>query len=507
MKGMGQGSDRPMMKRLSKILTILIIISALFNVIVLVVRIYSVTEEGRWGETTGMEWVALNIIYNVRKGLPCYHDINQNASVIVYNWGFYSIYGWVARVMNVSDNQFINLPRLLTLGCAVVGWAAMALWIRRRIAHWKESKIMQTVAAFAVSTNIWFGPFVGWWCLSARPDIPMAAAEVAGLSLARLAMRGRNTLLYICTAALFALAWSFKQNAIFVCLGVLLTVLLLGEWRFLLAGGLTFASVLIVTFAVAGPFYMEHVIWLPIIFERSLVAIARGVQSGFLTGFYVFVPVVFVAGMLFLRGEREELGLIVPWCISGLGSILFISAEGSSRNYLLSFYFIGGMVIVEEAGKFIKSEIRVRQGRVLMVALCILIALEGILAFSYLAYPNGFGRISVPVFTGSNPERFRLYLSEAKPIFIENAFDALPWNSGQTPSECIDTHFYLLLVRKGVLKETIEDRARRGYYAAAFVSSKSFVKAFKSGQYECVSVSADGVWQFRRNMERTSNRK
>jgi hypothetical protein len=110
----------------------------------------------------------------------------------------------------------------------------------------------------------------------------------------------------------------------------------------------------------------------------------------------------------------------------------------------------------------------------------------------------------VPFFPGASPAQRDLYLSAPHPKFIENSFDALPWNSGQTPSEAISGYYYFYLVKRGFYKQTIEDRAKRGYYASAFVSDPNFVKAFRSGQYDLVSLLPNGVLYFKRTEANTN---
>lgn len=485
------------MKVYNKFLSTLIIFSAVLNLTVLFTRINSVVQDGRLGETSGMECIALNGIYNVRRGFPCYHDLNQNASMPVYNYGFYTFYGLTARLANVKDDQFITFVRLVTLGFAVGICAAMTFWVQRTIPKWRNSGIMGVILAVSVSVSICFGPFVGWWCLSARPDIPMAIGELVGLAIAAIALKRRNLFLFICSAGIFALAWSFKQNAVFVFSGVLLLTLLLRQWRLFLLGSLTFISFVALIFALAGPFYVQHVFQALSVFSYSLTSVIREVQPAFLTGFYVFLPSIWVAGLLLLRG-RNEWSFLLPWFLSGLGSVLSLAAEGSSRNYLFTFYFISAVGIFYGISKILSGEISSQHKVKGLIGLIIVMVLGSGLTLFYLTFPNRFGRLTVPVFPGVNPSQLHIYLSAPKPKFIENPFYALPWNSGQAPSECIFPPYYLLLVKRGFIQETIEDRARRRHYASAFVSNPNFIKAFKSSEYNLISLLPNGVLYFER---------
>jgi hypothetical protein len=414
-----------------------------------------------------------------------------------YNYGFYLFYGVAAKLVNVSDDQFSTFVRILTFGCAVVGCAVMALWIQRAFLLLRNFGVVGIILAIAVSINVWFGPFVGWWCLSARPDITMASIELAGFAISLIAMKRKNIFLFICSAATFALAWSFKQSAVFVFGGVLIVVLLFREWRFFIVGGLTFMSFVAIIFVLAGPFYVQHVFQLLGVIGYSLSSLIRELQAAFVTGFYVFVPSTLAAGLLLLRG-RNELLFSLPWLLSGLGSFLSLAAEGSSRNYLFTFYFICALGILYGILKILSGEISFQRKARGLIVLIIVMVLGSGLTLSYLAFPDRFGRLTVPVFPGVNPSQLHIYLSAPKPKFIENPFYALPYNSGQVPSESIFIPYYRLLVKKGLIQETIEDRAGRGYYASAFVSNPSFVKAFESSGYDLVSLLPNGVVYFER---------
>ena len=461
-------------------------------------------QDGRWGETTGMEYATLNIIYNVQKGLPCFHDLNQNATIPVYNYGFYSFYGLIARLVNVGDEQFMTFVRLMTLGFAVAACTVMALWIKRTISNWRNSGIVGIILAISVSIIICFGPFIGWFNLSARPDIPKASTELAGLAVAIMAFKRKNLFLFLCSAGIFALAWSFKQNAVFVFLGVLLSALLFHQWRFFILGSLTFISFVALIFPLAGPFYIKHVFYVLGFFDYSLTSVIRQLQPAFLTGFYVLIPAIYIVCLILLSDVKAKSLFLLPWFLSGLGAISCLSLVGTSRNQFFTFYFISGVVILYGVAKILRGEICYRQRVNGLIALSIVIALGSILTLSYLVFPNRFGRITVPVFPGRSPSQRHLYLSAPEPKFIENPFDALPWNSGQTPSESINTYFYFSLVERGLLKETIEDRAHRGYYASAFVSSQQFVQAFKSSEYKLVSLLPNGVWYFKQTAKTSS---
>jgi len=457
--------------------------------------------DGRWGETTGMEYAVLNAIYNVRRGLPCYQDLNQNASIPVYNYGFYSFYGLTARLVNVGDDQYMTFVRLLTLGFAVGICAAMAFWVRRTIPNWRDSGIAGIILAISASVTICFGPFIGWFSLSARPDIPMVAAELTGFALAIIGLKRRNLFLFLCSAGIFALAWSFKQNAFSLFSGVLLLTLLLRQWRFFILSSLTFTSFVTLIFILAGPSYIKHAFYIFAFNNYSLTNIIRELQTALITGFYVLIPAIYVGYIIFKSDERADSLFILPWLLSGLGAVSCLVAIGTSRNHLFTFYYIGGLVVIYGIAKILRGEISFQKRLTGLIALSIVIALGAVLTLSYLLFPNRFGRITVPVFPGASPSQRHLYLSASEPKFIENPFDALPWNSGQIPSESINTYFYFSLVKGGMFKETIEDRAQRGYYASAFVSNQKFVQAFKSNKYDLVSLLPNGVWYFKRTAE------
>jgi hypothetical protein len=486
------------MKVCHRVLSTLIILFAVLNLTVLAIRINSVVVDGQWGETTGIEYATLNAIYNVRRGLPCYHDLDQNASIPVYNYGFYSFYGLLARLANIGDDQFMTFVRFLTLGFCISGCLVMAIWIRKTIPNWRMSRILGVILALSVSINIFFGPFVGWFNLSARADILVILAELSGFTIAIIALNQGKLLLFLCSTVIFFLAWSFKQNTIFVFSGVLVLTLMLRRWLFFVLGSLTFMSFVILIVILAGPFYIKHVFQIVQFVEYSLTNIIRELPSAFLTGFYLFIPAIYIGYLLLVKGERKDSVFLIPWLFGGLGAIYCLGGSGASRNQLLTFYVIGGSVIIYGISKMLKGEVHFQNKLAGVISLILIVALGTVLTLSYLIFPNRFGRITVPVFPGVSPAQRDLHLSAPNPKFIENSFGALPWNSGQTPSEAISNYYYFDLVKKGIFKQTIEDRAKCGYYASAFVSDPNFVKAFRSKEYDLVSLLPSGVLYFKR---------
>jgi hypothetical protein len=232
--------------------------------------------------------------------------------------------------------------------------------------------------------------------------------------------------------------------------------------------------------------------------EHSLTNIIREIQPAFLTGFYLFIPAISIGYLLLVRGKRKDSMFLIPWFFGGLGAIYCLGGSGASRNQLFTFYFIGGGIMIYGLSKILRGEVYFQKKLMGMISLIVVVGLGTVLTLSYLLFPNRFGRITVPFFPGASPAQRDLYVSAPNPKFIENSLDALPWNSGQTPSEAISDYYYFDLVKKGFFNQTIEDRAKLGYYASAFVSNSNFVKAFRSGEYDLVSLLPNGVLYFKR---------
>ena len=127
-----------------------------------------------------------------------------------------------------ADSGNCRVGRLLTAAGTLAGaWILFAAL--RRISR-------QAAFAAAVATFVFFGPLVGWWAHTVRPDAWALAFEAAGAGAILIWRRGRPGLALIASLAFFYAAWSCKQT-FFVCLAS--TVLFLAaraQWR--LAAGL-----------------------------------------------------------------------------------------------------------------------------------------------------------------------------------------------------------------------------------------------------------------------------
>jgi hypothetical protein len=171
-------------------------------------------------------------------------------SAAYFNWLFYASYAVPAKaaVALADDAAIPRAGRLFTAIGALVGAGAL-FWILRSI------QPSQALLAGGMASYVYFGPLIGWWAHTIRPDVWALALETAGLGVLLLNHRRRPIVATMSSCVLFYAAWSFKQTYV---LGLGTALLFLGwrrQWR--LAGILALGNVMlwVLSFLMLGPSY------------------------------------------------------------------------------------------------------------------------------------------------------------------------------------------------------------------------------------------------------------
>src|SRR5262249_3321664 len=118
-------------------------------------------------------------------------------------------------------------PTILRLTSSA--WAAVGCGITYRFFLARRPSLpFSKILAMSFSTVIWFGPLLGWWTLTARPDIAAACLELAALGYLATHWETLSPRSAFTGGVLCFLAWSFKQTDVSVLLAA---ALLLGRER------------------------------------------------------------------------------------------------------------------------------------------------------------------------------------------------------------------------------------------------------------------------------------
>ena len=201
--------------------------------------------------TSGFEEESFFALWRAAHGQAIYTEATRQPYAAAYfNWLFYAGYrGPVAAAMRTGGDAAIpRAARLVTaagalLGCGMLGWL---LW---RVLPGYPA------AAAGLASFVFFGPLVGWWAHSVRPDAWALALECAALAGLLSLYRERPVAAALLACLLFYGAWSFKQTYVLGLGSAGLFLLLRRQWRtfaLLLAGSVALWAV---TFIAGGEAY------------------------------------------------------------------------------------------------------------------------------------------------------------------------------------------------------------------------------------------------------------
>ncbi len=201
--------------------------------------------------TSGCEGESFYAIWRAVHGETIYTDAARLPYGAAYfNWLFYAGYAGPVRaaVNRIDDTVIPRAGRLVTAAGALLGVGGL-FWLLSRVLRG------QWLTAAGVATFVYFGPLVGWWAHTVRPDVWALALETTGLALLLLNYQRRPLAAVLTSCLLFYGAWSFKQTYVLGLGGAVLFLLFRRQWRW--AGILSGGSVVLwcLTFLTLGPSY------------------------------------------------------------------------------------------------------------------------------------------------------------------------------------------------------------------------------------------------------------
>lgn len=303
--------------------------------------------------TSGWEQGPLLTIWKVMHGEPVFHDRHLFPfDVTVFNWLFYHLYGLLSGLVlagwSLDDAWIPTIGRLLTLSGAVVGVTACVALFRQVLGPEGSGRVggLTWLSALFVMT----GPLIGWWAVTVRPDVwAMALEAVAAWLFWHGWRRGRPAWGALAAAVPLYMAWSCKQTAITILIGLGLFLLAKRQWRGVAALAAGFALPVAVTFAVGGPVYVNSLLMRDYPMDYSL-AHALGVAAN--AGVKTLAPLgaclvaTLVAALVPEVRRRaladERLALAGLCSAAGLGVAGLTSLQtGSAENY----YFTASVFI------------------------------------------------------------------------------------------------------------------------------------------------------------------
>lgn len=452
--------------------------------------------------TTGGETESLLVIWKHTQGMPLYSDSSRIPfSAAYYNFLFYRLYGAAAavifRITGLSAEWLPTIGHVLTLIIALGGIAA-AYWALISIcgpgdAAWRR-------LCFAYAVFLFAGPQVGFFALSARPDVPALLLEVVAVAWCW-KMRERLSWMPLLATAVCAYgAWAFKQSFVLALLTLCIYLAVVRSFRSLLALAALTAALGGVTFWAGGAGYRAGV------FE-----VAAGASTdlrwlaGNLWGFTAkYTPVWIPAVLLPFTGLRWKWPVDRgPIALAAIGCVVcFLAASagaakaGAGDNYFFTTAFFMAMLVLLALKQPVADSGRqvLKTG---IVAGCFLQLVGLVLIFSALR-----GALWLRPMHKENIALRACLAGYGRPLFIDNSYLALPWMSGGDSSFVLPTLYGVERVRgRSFEADGVGGLIERGFFQTVALQSgvesfdgarlSRYQKADRCGSYDVYRLRPD----------------
>lgn len=374
--------------------------------------------------TSGAEWESLLPLWRKAHGAAAYLDRHAPPfNSAHYNWLFYELFGTVpGRLMALlgwGDAWLPTVARHVSiLGMAVGVWFG---WRTLRAA----APAYGGMVTLALAVLVAVGPVVGWWGLTARPDLLAMTFEIVAVA-AFLALVERRPVAAALAAALFCyLAWSLKQINVTAAGGIGLTLLYRRQWRaaFVLAGASVAAWV--TTFAVGEAQFVRNLLFsgYPIVyvFERLLRNLGNLTVKilPILLPLAVLAPLWFRHWRVMLARPHGQLGLFGS-LVAGVLTIPTSAHTGAAENYYFTLVFFLALLLSATLAELAPGQ--ERRPRLAMAVGWVASVVLSLLVLS--------GKVGVTDLRAEDALYRRMQTCLApvpRPLFVDVRYMALPW--------------------------------------------------------------------------------
>ncbi len=290
--------------------------------------------------TSGDELSSHLAIWRYVNDLSIYTDRFQTPYYFAgYNWLYYHFYGFVVQttlnVVGTHDAWIPTIARLITvMGCILGSWTAYHLL--------RISECNRTIC-FSLAVFLFYGPLVGFWGLTVRPDIWVITLELMGIYVF-LKYFDKNIVLSVISAAIiFYLVWSFKQSGVIGLCSV--GTFLLIKKRIDLA--ILYATIIslfwFLTFYFGGENYYNSIFFTGV---EMVFTLERGIRNAFnFTAKFLPIIIIFIIFVFSIvrTGSYSKLyrdnnalfaitGVLISLCLAIPASM----QTGASENYFFS---------------------------------------------------------------------------------------------------------------------------------------------------------------------------
>jgi len=323
----------------------------LFTLILFVIRLYN-TFSIQHSLTGGIEdegllaiWLTknTNFFQNHYLFFPTIENFdNKIFNLFQYNWLWYIANSYLValfeNIFSLSDKYFANLVRVNNLIFSVISLVILYLICPKQ-------KISPKIN-FIFSFFIIFGPLIGFWNISAKPDMAFLMFEIFAIYLIIKNINKLNWKNILFITLVLYLSWSMKQTSIITSIAFFI-YLILKKNTIIFFYFFFFLTLIIVTFVIGGETYISNLLWLNAKTNFSLLHFLKLFFSSILK----ILPLVVLSLLILISLKKEKkiqiknnnilLFLIIGIICSTINIILSYHV-GSAPNY----YFISAIYLL-----------------------------------------------------------------------------------------------------------------------------------------------------------------
>lgn len=409
----------------------LFLLGALSCLILLVLRIAQVIsfQEVHHVVTSGFEEESLYAMWKFLHGLPLYTDPHQIPFTASYfNWFFYTIYGsitkFVMSTFSLEDAWIPTVGRCITLGVVLIGFLVNF----RLFAH-KDPDAVPTPTWLAISLSalLWFGPLIGYWALTVRPDVVALLFDVCAAYFL-LRYFPKQLFFGVILAAFWCyLSWSCKQVNIVMPVAIGLFLLLHKRWQAFILFSMLMGAGFATTLLLADYNLIKTLLFIntavPLSFEVFTVNLINFIKKT-IPVWILFFAILGTAATNSQARQKILHDKLVKFSLCGLFAWALIllpasSKIGSADNY----HFIALFFLIVAIGASLPY-LLVANSKLLTAS----IGLAGVLSTTAIIVVLANGSLATIQAQHANNVAFKQCLHHfPQPIFVMNSYGALPW--------------------------------------------------------------------------------
>jgi hypothetical protein len=421
---------------------------------------------GSEGQTTGWEEISIFNISQMRSGGPAYADcFHTPYRASLFNWLFYQAYALVARALEPGEWNLPTPLRFFSAGWAALGALAMLSLLQagRPVGAPAGTRALSLING-ALAFTTWFGPTLGWWTVTVRPDVAAVSCEMLALAVIARKPVAASATRGLATGLLFYLGWSFKQSAVGMLLGTILGLALCRNWRAAAAVLGVFAGLVLVTFALADSNYWNNVLVAPGVAPWKRAQLRENAVSFLASwGFLLFLAIPWLMRLGRDPEQHDEEGgrptwfLALVFLMTALIGLVASARVGSIRNYYFSAWVVGMALLGTLQNKILTAGAGSNLGRLRRVLFAAPYSLALVLCVGYTVavffLGPEWGRIRI-FQVGYSADLLDAVSQSKKPVFIQDpslARLALGEEAKGTP--VLDETIYWDAVQAGLIQD------------------------------------------------------